>query len=69
MLNAFDLYFRSTEQEQVITKEVIKAGFKKCVDCKQVKPDTEFYKKGIRNGKQVTRSECICCRKERVNKR
>jgi len=67
-MNAFDLYFGATDKEQVvIEKEVIKAGMKKCVDCKQIKPESEFYKKGFRNGKQQTRSDCICCRKDKVN--
>jgi hypothetical protein len=34
---------------------------KKCSVCKEVKPNSEFSKKGIRNGVQRYRSECKKC--------
>jgi len=37
---------------------------KTCIKCKKIKPITEYWSAGIKNGKKYTRRTCIeCCRK------
>ena len=61
-MNAFDLYFnRVWPQEPKKEENLLKLGLRKCRDCKEVKSLDMFYKKGKRNGKQETRTECKPC--------